>query len=278
MNKKIIIYHKNCPDGFGAAWAAWKKFGAKAEYIGEDHGQPEKKNLRDKDVYMVDFSYKQPEIDKVLKVAKSLTIIDHHISAKEAVKSLESHSFSLNHSGAVLAWKYFHPGRKVPKLLLHIEDVDLWRFKLKNTRKIICDLELYDFDFKVWDKLAKDLETPTGLKKHIESGRVILEYKQSLMAEALTKASKATLAGYKALVVNSMFLNSEIGNTLVKAGADIGIVYSERDGQRRVSLRSKSGGADVSKIAQKYGGGGHKAAAGFSIPSNKPTPWRIIKS
>ena len=30
----LIIYHDNCADGFGAAWAAYKKFGADgAEYL-----------------------------------------------------------------------------------------------------------------------------------------------------------------------------------------------------------------------------------------------------
>jgi nanoRNase/pAp phosphatase (c-di-AMP/oligoRNAs hydrolase) len=32
------------------------------------------------------------------------------------------------------------------------------------------------------------------------------------------------------------------------------------------SLRSKEGGEDVSIIAAKFGGGGHKHAAGFSVP------------
>src|SRR3989344_1169898 len=39
MNKKIaVLYHKGCTDGFGAAWAAWKKFGARAEYLGVERG------------------------------------------------------------------------------------------------------------------------------------------------------------------------------------------------------------------------------------------------
>jgi len=37
------------------------------------------------------------------------------------------------------------------------------------------------------------------------------------------------------------------------------------DGRIRCSLRSK-GGIDVSKIAQKFGGGGHRMAAGTYLP------------
>ena len=35
----LVIYHgRRCPDGFGAALAAWLFFGDKAEYRGVDHG------------------------------------------------------------------------------------------------------------------------------------------------------------------------------------------------------------------------------------------------
>jgi len=33
LKEIVIIYHADCPDGFGAAYAAWKKFGDKASYL-----------------------------------------------------------------------------------------------------------------------------------------------------------------------------------------------------------------------------------------------------
>ena len=36
------------------------------------------------------------------------------------------------------------------------------------------------------------------------------------------------------------------------------------DGTRRISLRSKE--VDVSRVAQHFGGGGHKVASGFTMP------------
>ncbi len=277
MKKVVVIYHRGCPDGFGAAWAAWKKFGNKAEYIGEEHGKPADKDLKGKDVYMVDFSYKKPIIDEILKVAKSLTIIDHHVSAKSVVKSLKNHLYAVNHSGATLSWQYFHPGKKTPKLLLYVEDVDLWNFKLKETRNVICSLELYDFDFKIWSKLAKDIENPKTAKKYIEEGKAILSYKKVLIKQLVEKGDEAVIAGKKALAINSPVLRSELGNAIVKAGYSLGIVYAARGGVRRVSLRSKKGGVDVAKIAEKFGGGGHRSAAGFAMPTKDPFPWKITK-
>jgi len=49
-------------------------------------------------------------------------------------------------------------------------------------------------------------------------------------------------------------------------GADAGILFREMaDGQIRVSLRSREG-LDVSQIAARYGGGGHRMASGCTLP------------
>ena len=36
----LLIYHKDCTDGFGAAYAAWKLLGNRAEYHASKHGNP----------------------------------------------------------------------------------------------------------------------------------------------------------------------------------------------------------------------------------------------
>jgi phosphoesterase RecJ-like protein len=48
-------------------------------------------------------------------------------------------------------------------------------------------------------------------------------------------------------------------------GVDVGVLLTELPGGVRVSLRSK-GGHDVAKVAARFGGGGHRAAAGCLIP------------
>ncbi|MHC4741043.1 MAG: DHH family phosphoesterase [Planctomycetota bacterium] len=57
-----------------------------------------------------------------------------------------------------------------------------------------------------------------------------------------------------------------INECLRISGVEASALFIERkDGRIRCSLRSK-GGIDVSVIAQKFGGGGHKAAAGTFLP------------
>ncbi len=60
-------------------------------------------------------------------------------------------------------------------------------------------------------------------------------------------------------------------------GVKIAVMFREDDGRIKVSLRSK-GDVDVSKIAEKYGGGGHKGAAAFIYEKNmKETKEKILK-
>ena len=57
LKPDMCIYHGNCQDGFGAAWAVWKRFGDAVEYVPGFYGQPAP-DVAGRSVVMVDFSYK----------------------------------------------------------------------------------------------------------------------------------------------------------------------------------------------------------------------------
>jgi phosphoesterase RecJ-like protein len=53
-------------------------------------------------------------------------------------------------------------------------------------------------------------------------------------------------------------------------GVEVGLVFIEQpDGSTKVSFRARSR-VDVSKIAEKYGGGGHKLASGARVKRSLP--------
>jgi oligoribonuclease NrnB/cAMP/cGMP phosphodiesterase (DHH superfamily) len=49
-------------------------------------------------------------------------------------------------------------------------------------------------------------------------------------------------------------------------GEPFAACYWDTPGWRVFSLRSEDGAQDVSEVAAKFGGGGHKHAAGFKLP------------
>ena len=274
--KNIVILYHNDEDGFGAAWAAWKKFKDKAKYIIAEHQTPQPKFLKGKEVYLLDFCYPEKIMKKIARDNKRVVVIDHHITQKKAGELADDFSFSLKNSAAVLAWKYFHPQKPLPKLLLYVEDIDLWKFKMKFTREIIASLDTYDFKFKVWDRIARDLENPRSAKKYIMEGKAIMKYQNMIVEKLANNGIKAALDGKKAVAVNSPILESEIGDYIRRNKKAMGLIWSSRNGRIEVSLRS-DGSIDVSEIAKKYGGGGHRQAAGFTFKSRIKFPWKEIK-
>jgi hypothetical protein len=278
MKKILVLYHKNCPDGFGAAWAAWKKFGDKAEYIAVDHPKalPEK-FPKGREVYAVDISYSVSVQKKLRGQNKSLVILDHHISRKPDTEAFAENIFDNNHSGSVLAWKYFHPKKKVPKFLEYIEDGDLWRFKFPEGGRIVSYALIQPYNFYIWTKITNDVEHVKKRREYLKNGDLIQIYERCAVERIIEKADKVLFEGMKVYAVNSSYkiLTSELGHQLTKKTGLVGIVWCEESGELKVSLRA-DGKIDVSKIAQKYGGGGHKNAAAFVIKNGKK-PWKILK-
>ena len=81
-----VLYHANCADGFGAAWAAHLALSGKCHLIPVSYGSPLPPDIPDGSrVYILDFSYSQ-EIMDALAQRCTLTVIDHHETSEEALK------------------------------------------------------------------------------------------------------------------------------------------------------------------------------------------------
>ena len=272
----VVIYHAKCPDGFGAAYAAWKKFGDNASYIPQKTQESIPDGLQNKELYIVDYSYDKETLAKLTETNKSVVVIDHHESAREAVTSFVGNVFDLDHSGAVLAWRYFHPTEPTPKLLLHVEDSDLWRFKLPETKAVMARLWQTSFDFASWDQLAKDFEDEDKFKEFVTKGEFTLEQKQLYIKELLTYKEKVEFDGHPTLAVNcARPYRSDVGNFLAKETGTLGIVWYHYEGAFHVSMRS-IGDFSVADLAKKFGGGGHKNAASARFDRFEDIPMKFV--
>lgn len=268
----VILYHAGCHDGFGGAWAAWRKFKNKADYIPVEHGRDVPGGLTKKELYFIDFCYPADSMEKLLAQNKKVVVLDHHVSQRDIVGISTEHVYDNDRSGSVIAWQYFFPDEPVPKLLEHVQDVDLWQFKIAHTRELMAALDEYPFDFKLWNKLSGEFEDGEAVKKYLKAGKTILMYEERIIERMVRHAERVDFDGHAAYVVNSPILESEIGNRLVTQKKAIGIIWAHRSGKVAVSLRS-DGKKDVSELAQRYGGGGHRAAAGFSFDARLEFPW-----
>jgi len=279
-DKKIIVmYHGDCSDGFGAAWSAWKKLGDSAQYFPVEPGFPPPEGLKEKDaIYMLDFTYPEEYLKPILRANKRVVGVDHHKTNAAVIGLASDHLFDLNHSGAVLSWAYFHPKKSIPRLLEYIEDVDLWRFKLKDTDSIFTYASIKKRDFEVWSSMAEDFEDPKTLLGYKDKGDVIIKYRDNLVEGIIKENSELVeLDGHKTYAVNaSHSFASLLGERLFKKDVHVVARWAYYDGHIHVSLRS-DGTVDVSEIAEKFGGGGHKGSAGFRVALKCNFPWKAIK-
>lgn len=206
--KPLVIYHDNCADGFGAAFAAWLKFGDEAEYVAAQYNRKDEawrtdENLDLRDVYILDFSYPKEDMEYLFSVAKKVIWLDHHKTAFEAygVKPNKpgKHYYSggslgidsskhvvmldNNKSGAMIAWEYFHPGKEIPMLIKHIDDYDRWIFKLEGTKEFNKALWSYaPWTFEQWRRFLPigDLDNLGAMKS--EGAAILRAHDQNVQA------------------------------------------------------------------------------------------------
>jgi len=268
----LVLYHAFCADGFGAAWAAWRRLGGEASYVPVQHGVPPPEIPSGSEVYILDFAYSRAEIEAIHGRASSLRVIDHHRTAEEELRGLDYAIFDNEKSGAVLSWEFFHPGEPVPEILRYVMDRDLWLHRLPRSREVFAGLSSYPMDFEVWTALDS--------AKLAEEGAIVLRYQGELVALLCSSARMEDLAGYRVPVVNAPVLGSEVGEKLLKRYPEapfVAIYFDRGDGKRQWSLRSRED-FDVAAIARLFQNGGHRQAAGFESdigPSFMPKPKKL---
>lgn len=275
----ICIYHGNCADGFGAAWVVRKALGADIEFHAAAYGDAAP-DVTGKQVVIVDFSYPYETLSAMADVAEHVLVLDHHKTAQAALADIpkaghcnkcHNHAvpegklhaaFDMSRSGAGMAWDYFFPELPRPALIDHIEDRDLWLFELKGTREILANLFSYPQDFAIWDELFNaDIQT-------LWADGAAIERKHRKDVAQLVEATqrRMVIGGFDVPAANLPHTMASDAGALMCPGEPFAACYWDTPDGRSFSLRSTDAGEDVSTIAQQYGGGGHRNAAGFRVP------------
>jgi hypothetical protein len=286
----VCVYHGNCDDGFGAAWAIWKRWGNDVCFIPGSYSSPFTYDVAGKNVLFVDFSLKRIEMQALFSVdaaPASIVILDHHKSAEAELKDYATDctntllddlpailggtkgalpivaAFDMEKSGARLAWEFCHQD-DVPELLCYIEDRDLWRFLFGETTKLVsAGLRSYAQDFDLWTQLSESV----GRLEH--EGVSILRAHRKNVSQFCAQHYVAPLCGHTVLVVNvPYYCASDCADELMSMYPDFPFAvawFRRGDGLYQYSLRSRDDRTDVSEVARLFGGGGHRNAAGFTV-------------
>lgn len=287
-NVDVCIYHADCSDGFGAAWSVYKRFGlASVEYLPGTHANKEGaadywiEKVTNKHVVCYDFSFSRELTEQLHTVAASFQVIDHHLSAQLELGDLDYCYFDMNKSGAVLAWEsVFHPTsgnfwiftntkpRPVPTLLKYVQDRDLWKWELPDSKELWNYISSLPREFDTWNELSTVFASKSTRAEAAVTGKAMLNKVSDMSREIANDMEVWTIGGHQVAVANCpRVLRSDVCEDLGKGGKYPFVgCYQVEEGTATWSLRSNHGTEDVSAIAGAFpGGGGHAQAAGFTI-------------
>lgn len=288
MTQPLLIYHGNCFDGFTAAYLFHQGWGA-ADFYGAKYGEAPP-DVRDRDVWIVDFSYPLEVMLQLAADCRTLRVYDHHKTAQAALNDLpgvmgarglgnklHGFVFDMERSGAKLMYDELMqwPDVLVNNRLLHttwlvdyVQDRDLWRQALPDTEAVSAWVAAQPMTFEAWDALACG-----GRDRAVASGEAVRSYIEQYGRKARAEARLERIAEYVVPTMNLPYMNcsEHVGKLLEENGAaPFAAGYFRRsDGRWQFSLRSRSD-FDVSEVAAKFGGGGHRGAAGFDVAA---LPW-----
>ena len=260
--KVAIVYHSPCMDGAAAAWAMAQHVAAAGHepvfFPALPHTTPPTQGCTFR--IFVDMC---PAV-----IASEDWVFDHHKTAQDAVNRHQLGVFASGWSGAGIAWTTGHrvfdmqfQDSPVPEALQYIQDRDLWAWKLLKSKEVAASMYTDSPTPEYIEQIVRNWD----LRKHIARGEAILEYQDRQVSQIVRRAYPLMLDGCPVFAVNSPILQSEVGNALAQEHQRPALVWRVT-GPRKVecSLRSLDHLPDVSIIAQKMGGGGHRNAAGYN--------------
>ncbi len=296
-NEKVgIVYHANCIDGFTAAWATHK-------FLVENYGlvhiellpatyqksfaAARKLAMSCSKLYIVDFSFPEDQLKELgTFVGRQVIVLDHHESTFKALigatAKLKRYTFQLtpkvavildnSMSGAAMVWKYFTGCQyhEMPRMIQLVSDYDTWQFKHAYTKQFNKILKIADQDLLTWCNLYEQSEDAEGFTLLITGARGIMKYHEMLVdqiAEAaqplIIETAKKSYLG--AIVPCPYALISDVGAEICLKH-NFAAMISYEGTEAVVSLRSNNeSNVTAIDIAEAFGGGGHKDAAGFRI-------------
>jgi len=292
-----VFYHSADLDGWCSGAIVKYKY-PEAEMFPINYGDkfPWGEIKPDDVVYMVDFSLPVEEMDRLNnRLQQNFIWIDHHIGAiKDYGNMLMRYlpilgSRDASCAACELAWVYiFGSFSHVPKFIRLLSLYDTWNHNDEEFDWDFIEEFQYGFkarsrdpkiDMKFWEDRFHNLEKMNKMEQLdyvrfiADTGRLIKSYVEDrYRSEISTRSYKIDWEGYKCLVINS---DPYIANFMTRSkefeGCDIAVNYANKRGEGWiVNLRTLENEIDLSELAKKYKGGGHRSAAGFNC---RVLPW-----
>jgi len=273
MSKFVIVYHKDCMDGIGAAFICDEAVGemdtvlVPLQYSKESELDSIEMD-KDTVVYFVDFSLKRDKMIELAAKVKEIKVYDHHKTAQAELVNLpmnvEVH-FTMSKSGVGICLEHFKSDYdKRDKMFEYIQDRDLWKWELPYSKNVSAflstvvkpnDIESFRCAYQYFD-----------LDQACDVGAYLVKYQNNQVTSKVSKVKDVLIQGIQFKALNVTENISEVGNAICEKYQQPALMYFiTQDLKVMCSLRSTDKLPDVSVIATQFAGGGHRNSCGFTI-------------
>lgn len=276
----FVIYHAHCADGLTAA-SIYKFVHSRKNitYIEGSYNKTleEYPDFTDAEVIFLDFSFKEKEFRSLLQVAKSITVVDHHITAYEYLHKIKeednvfnTYIFDNDECGSSLTFKWLMPKTPLPLAIEYIKDQDIYRWLYKEDSVPFClFIETLNTDLETflshWIEILMCSNHITKPTKYIDIGKTLLKLRNNYVNIIKEKYQVIKYLDLDIIVVNcpSIFTNQVSDQFRDNSEYHYVITYSICKKGYSFSLRSSKGYSTLPitlSISEK--GGGHVNASG----------------
>lgn len=266
----LLGYHRSCPDGALAAALLSERLrseGSRFDLLPLEAGRaPAKKRARGRDVVLIDLCPGATALASLIEIAASVFVLDHHVASEPVAAAYPKHVFLADgRCGALLCWQMLHGDADVPEFVRIVNAVDHYRMD--------------DPDIAALSVLIRDARTPRSAlalaARFTREREVVLgEARQAARnwRQRVAEYAKAATPGWLQdvrvrtveLAARDGALASDVGNAIAAVHGGVALVYRRAGDKVRHSLRSRPGhGPAVHELAARFGGGGHRHAAGM---------------
>lgn len=273
----MLCLHHTDPDGWCSAAIVKKYFSdQEIEFYPITYGWdlPIEKIGLNETVYIVDYSLTTSQWRELFKITKDVYWFDHHKTAIED-ESYPHHLKGVRQDGIAaceLLWNYFYPQEKTPWAVTLVGDWDVWKFDHEPHSKWffhgLFGYEGYNKpDSDLWEALLMDVDpSPYQIGEILERGKLLKEHlDHSNKTLVKSKANFIWFEGLRLCVVNSQVYGSPVFDSIDPELYDGLAVYSWNGKFWKISFYTNHDHIDMSVIAMRYGGGGHRAACGCEM-------------
>lgn len=287
-----ILTHAGCPDGYASAMILHNAL-PDAEIVFLRHDSPEMNGLVAKPGML--FCDIAPPTRRVPEfVEAGAFVLDHHKTAKHVVGDFGDRGVFGDEEkepgvcGAVLAYREVWAQLRALRDDVPLEELR----KLRDFADLAGIRDTWQRDSPLWIDACAQAEalrfypwtdlvkaSPAEWNKLLDIGWTLLANRSRVVAGLIRDGLRLNIGGKRVLIVSSVE-TSDVSDAL---GEEVDIVagfsYRCDGGKPRMAVSLRGRGVDVAAIAKTFGGGGHTAAAGFTVDVGAmcPQPYEHVR-